>query len=54
MGLPTFKKQKLGRKSQDKNDKIKQKMHTDDRNRNYWIFQLHWNKLKWINPRSKI
>ena len=21
---------------------------------NYWKLELHWNKLEWINPRSKI
>ena len=21
---------------------------------NYWTFQIHWNKLEWVNPRSHI
>ena len=37
-GIPSLKKQNLGKKTQEKYDKIKWKLHTYNRNRNYWIF----------------
>ena len=52
-GLPPIRKQTLSKKAQNKNDKIKGKLHTANRNWNDWIFQLHWNKLDWVNPISK-
>ena len=52
--LPTLRKHKLSKKAQEKGDKIKRKLHTANRNWNYWNFQLHWNKLEWVNSRGKI
>ena len=54
MVLPLLRRHKLSKKAQEKNDKIKRKLYTDNRNWNDWIFQLHWNKLEWVNPGSKI
>ena len=34
--------------------KLKKKLYTDNSNCNYWKFQLHWNKLEWVNPICKI
>ena len=51
-GLPPLRKQKLSKKSQEKYDKIKNKLYTDNRNWNDCKFQLHWNKLEWVNKRS--
>ena len=52
-GLIPPSKQKLSKKPHDKYDKMKHKLHTDNRNWNAWIYQLHWNKLEWVNPISK-
>ena len=52
-GLPPIRKQTLSKETYEKNGKIKGKVHTDNRNRNDWNFQLHWNKLEWVHPRSK-
>ena len=53
-GLPPPRKQNISQKAQEKDDKIKKKLYTADRNWNYWRLQLHWNKLEWVNTRSKI
>ena len=50
---PLFRIPKLSKNKQDKADEIK-KIHKVNRYRNDWKFQLHWNKLGWVNPRSKI
>ena len=52
--IPPIKKQTLNKKAQEKNDKIKRELHTDNSNWNDCRFQLHWNKLDWVNTRSKI
>ena len=44
-GLPPIIKQTLIKKAQDKNDKIKRKLHTTNRNWNDRNSQLHWNNL---------
>ena len=43
----------LSKTAQEKNDKIKQKLHTANSNWYDWKLQLHWNKLEWFIPRSK-
>ena len=53
-GLPPLRKQNISKKAQEKDDKIKKKLYTADRNWNYWKLQLHWNKLEGVNTRSKI
>ena len=53
-GLPPLRKQNPSKKAQDKDDEIKKKLHTANRNWNNWRFQLYWNKLDWVNPRSEI
>ena len=53
-GLTPLRKQKLSKKAQEKDDKIKRKLHPANGNCNYWKFQLHWNKLDWVDSRSKI
>ena len=53
-GLTRIRKQALSKKAQDKNDKIKGKINTANSNSNDWKFQLYWNKLEWVHPRSKI
>ena len=53
-GIPKLIKQKLIKKAQEKYAKIKRKLRTDNRNWDGWKFQLHWSKLEWVNPISKI
>ena len=49
--LPSLKKRKLGKKTQEKDDEIKRNLQMENQNRKNWKFQ-HWNKLEWVNPRS--
>ena len=53
-GLPPLRKHNISKKAQEKDDKIKKKLYTADRNWNYWKFHLHWNKLEGVNTISKI
>ena len=43
--LPPLIKQELSKKLQDKDDKIKGNLQTDNQNWNSWKFQIHWNML---------
>ena len=52
-GLTPLRKQKLSKKAQEKYDKIKRNLKTENQNWNDWKFQIHWNILDWVNPRSK-
>ena len=52
--IPLLIKMKLSEKAQEKDDEIKWKLHTANRNWNDWKLQLHWNKLEWVKSRSKI
>ena len=52
-GIPPLRKQKRSKKSQEKDDEIKKKLYTANRNRNYWEFKLHSNKLEWVNQINK-
>ena len=53
-GIPKIRKETLIKKAQEKNDNIKRKLHTANKNWNDWNFQLHCNNLEWVNPRNKI
>ena len=33
---------------------MKRNIQTADQNWNNWKFQMHWNMLEWVHPRSKI
>ena len=52
-GLPPLRKRKLSKKAQEKDYRIKCKLHTANSNWDYCKFQLYWNKIEWVNPRSK-
>ena len=52
-GLPPLRRPKLSKKSQEKEDDIKH-IYEDNRYWNDWKFQLHWNKIERVNPRSQI
>ena len=52
--LPPLKKSKLSKKSQKKEeDEIKRRLTEDNQYWSYWKFQIHWNKLEWVNSRSR-
>ena len=53
VNLPPLNKSKLSKKSQEKQDEIKIKLQTANHNWNDWRFQIHWNKIEWINPRNR-
>ena len=50
----TLRKMKRSKKAQDKYDIIKRNLQASNQNWNDWKFQIHWNMLEWVNPRSKI
>ena len=47
-------KQKPRKKAKEKEDKIKINLQIADQSCNDWKFQIYWNKLQWVNPRSSI
>ena len=51
--LTPLKKSKLSKKAQEKDDAIKIKIQKSYQDWNDWKFQIHWNKLEWLNPRSR-
>ena len=51
--LPQTRQQILSNKAQEKNDEIKRKLHTDNRNYNDQRLQIHWKNIEWVNQRSK-
>ena len=50
--LPPLKKQQQRKISQDKEDKIERNLQMSNQTWNVWKFQIHWNKLEWVNPRN--
>ena len=51
-GLPPLKRTKLGKKAQKRQDLIKKELFVSNMCWNDWKFQLHWNMLEWVNPKS--
>ena len=51
-GLPPLKRTKLSKKAQERQDCIQNKLYEANRWWNYCKFQLHWNNLEWVDPRS--
>ena len=51
-GLPQLKRTKLSKKSQERQDVIKNKLYEANRWWNDRRFQLNWNKLEWVDPES--
>ena len=51
-GLPPLNKTKPSKKSQERQDVIQKKLFETNRWRKDWKFQLHWNKLEWVDPKS--
>ena len=52
--LPPLLKKKLSKKAQYKDNKIKSNLQAANQNWNGWKFQIHWNMLERVNPRSKV
>ena len=50
-GLPPLRRTKLSKKTQEKKDEIQKKMYESNKWWNDCKFQLHWNKLEWVNPK---
>ena len=51
--IPPLKKIKLSKKYHREEDEIKRKLHEANQAWNNWKFKIHWNKLEWLNPRSR-
>ena len=43
---------KLSKKSQEKQDEIQKTLYESNRWWNDWVFQLRWNNLEWVDPKS--
>ena len=50
-GLPPLKITKLRKKAQERQDYIQKKLYEANRWWNDWKFQLHWNKIEWVDPK---
>ena len=46
---PPLKKSILSKKSQKEEDEINRKLTKANQCFIYWKFQIHWNKLEWVN-----
>ena len=52
--LLPLREQTLSKKSQEKDDKIKRNLKTDNMNWNIWKSQIHWKMLEWVYKISKL
>ena len=34
-------------------DELRRKLHKANQYWNYWKFQIHWNKIEWVDPRNR-
>ena len=50
-GLPILRRTKLSKKAQENQDEIQKKLYEADKWWNDWKFQLHWQKIEWVNPK---
>ena len=51
--LPPLKKSKLSKKIRKEENKIIRRLTEENQELNDWKLQIHWNKLYWVNPRSR-
>ena len=51
-GIPTLKRTKLGKKAQKRQDLIKKELFVSNMWWNDWKFQLHWNMIEWVDPKT--
>ena len=47
----TTKEKEIKQKIPKKEDEIKIRLTEANQYWNYWKFQIHWNRLKWVDPR---
>ena len=50
--LPPLKKRKLSNNKKEEENKINRRLTGENQEWCVWKFQIHWNKLEWVNPRS--
>ena len=50
--LPPLNKRKLSKKNKKEEGKIKRKLIEANQQWCDWKFQINWNKLEWVTPRS--
>ena len=50
-GLPTLRRSKLSKKSQENQDEIQKNLYEANKWWNDWKLQFHWKKLEWENPK---
>ena len=50
--LSPLNKSKLSKKNPKGGDKINRRLTEANQEWNDWKFQIHWNKLEWVNPRD--
>ena len=50
-GIPSLRRTKLSKKAQERQDEIKKKLYEANKWWNDCKFQLHWNKLEWVDPK---
>ena len=53
-GLYPLKISKLSKKSQEKQNIVQKYIYEANKWWNDWTFQLHWNKLDWVDPKTII
>ena len=51
-GIQLLKRTKLSKKAQEGQDYIQKKLYEYNRWWNDWKFQLNWNRLEWVDPKS--
>ena len=51
-GLTLLKRTKLSKQAQEKHDLVLKKLNESNRWWNDWKFQLYWNMLEWVDPKS--
>ena len=50
----TTKEYDTKQKNQKEEDYMNIKIHKNNQDWNDWKFQVHWNKLEWVNPSSRV
>ena len=48
----TIEEKKLSKRAQERHDLIKNKLFQSNMWWNDWKFQLHWNMIEWVDPKS--
>ena len=49
----TTKEKEIMQKKQEDGNEIKRKLTVENKESCDWKFQIYWNKLEWVNPRSR-